>query len=304
MFSPPRFGLLRSPETRLARSRSRSVAWLCAVLVMAPGIAMAGDDAWLTSVDEAFAAARAGDRYVLVDLYAEWCGWCKVLEREVFTSRELRDFSRDMVLLRVDVDDGGEGSELQARYQANSLPTTLILDADMVKVGEVNGYAPTPRFVASIRRELAEYEAMLELFARVKRGGDIALMRRLAEDFHGRGDGARAAALYQAMLERTASGNGAAWLHYLAADAYRLAGQFARAESSLMRALEIAGAGDPNLRESLDLLRFHIAHDSGDCGAAVASLERFLKSHPGSGFTSQARRTLAAIRRGEEMKCT
>jgi len=274
-----------------------------ALLAFAPAAA-AAEARWLTDADQAFAAARDGDRYVLVDLYAEWCGWCKVLEKEVFTSPEFRDFSRGMVLLRVDVDDRGEGSALQARYEATSLPTTLILDAGRVKIGEVKGYAPTRDFIAAVRREIEEYAAMLELFDRVKRGTDVALMRRLADDFHGRGDGARAAELYQAMLERAPSGRGDAWLHYLAADAYRLAGRFARAEASLARALAIARGDDPVLSERLDLLRFHIAHDSGDCSAAVASLERFLDDHPGSGFLAQARRTLAAIRRGEDMRCT
>ncbi len=278
---------------------------LLILLAFVPAIAVAGSGPWLTSVDEAVAAAKTGDRYVLVDLYADWCGWCKVLEKEVFSSREFRELTRDMVLLRVDVEDGGEGSELQARYDAASLPTTLILDADMVKVGEVQGYSPTPDFIAAVRRELEEFEAMLDFYDRVRRGDDVALMRRLAEDFHGRGDGARAAELYQAMLEHSSRGGADAWLHYLAADAYRLAGRYGRAESSLARAHEVArGGADPKLRENIDLLRFHIAHDSGDCSAAVASLERFLESHPQSGFKSQARRTLAAIRRGEEMKCT
>ena len=155
--------------------------------------------------------------------------------------------------------------------------------------------------------EIKSYELMLELFDKVQRGRDVAMMRRLAEDFHGRGDGGRAAALYQKMLEQAEGGGGdaGAWLHYLSADAYRLDGQYSRAEASMMRALEInRGAGDPTLHERLDLLRFHIAHDSGDCSAAVSSLERFLESHPRSGFHSQARATLAAIRRGDEMKCT
>ncbi len=266
---------------------------------------MAGGDSWLTSVDKAFATAESGDRYVLVDLYAEWCGWCKVLEREVFTSPEFRDFTRDMVLLRVDVDDGAEGSELQARYEATSLPTTLILDSRMVKVGEVRGYSPTPQFIAAVRSELEEFEAMLEFFDQVKRGGDLEIQRRLAEDFHGRGDGARAAALYQVMLGQTSGGSAQAWLHYLSADSYRLAGKFSQAEGSLARARELVrDAGEPALGERVDLLGFHIAHDSGDCGAAVASLERFLGRHPGSGCRSQARWTLAAIRRGDERQCS
>ncbi len=276
------------------------------LLLTAPAFAGSAEPSrWLTSVDEALEAARDGDRYILVDLYAEWCGWCKVLEDQVFSSPEFRDFTRDMVLLRVDVEDGGEGTELQTRFEAMSLPTTLILDSGMVKIGEVQGFAPTDRFIAKVRRQLDEYGAMLDLFDKVKKSGDAALMRRLAEDFHGRGDGARAAALYQAMLEEVRDGNGAAWLHYLAADAYRLEGEISQAESSMRRARSLAGGlDDPELLERLDLLRYYIAHDNGDCREAIASLERFLSSHPKSGYRSQARRTLTAIRAGKGMECT
>ena len=276
---------------------------LSLLLAFIPASAAAGDG-WLTSVDAALTAAEDGDRYVLVDLYADWCGWCKVLEKEVFTTPEFRDFTRDMVLLRVDVEDGGEGSALQARYQANSLPTTLILDSQMVKIGEVRGYSPTPQYIASIRGELEEYKAMLEFFDKVKRGDDLEVKRRLAEDFHGRGDGSRAAELYQSILEQTQPAAAQAWLLYLSADSYRLSRQFSRAESSLERAREINDdTGERELDERIDLLVFHIAHDSGDCKTAVASLERFLENHPHSGYRSQAYRTLASIRQGDDAKC-
>ena len=125
-------------------------------------LAAAETSPWLTSLDEAVAAAKDGDRYIIVDLYADWCGWCKVLEKEVFPSSEFHELTRDMVLLKVDTEDGGEGADIQARFGANSLPTTLILDADLVKIGEVKGYAPAPRFTALVRRQLDEFTRLLE----------------------------------------------------------------------------------------------------------------------------------------------
>ena len=286
------------------KTRRRLASILLALALAAP--AAAETSPWLTSVDEAMAVASDGDRYVLVDLYAEWCGWCKVLEKEVFTSEPFLEFARDMVLLRVDVEDGGEGSELQARFEAMSLPTTLILDGDMVKIGEVRGYAPTEAFIANVQTQLDEFAAMLDLYEKVKKSGDVELMRRLAEDFHGRGDGGRAAALYGAMIEEVRGGDSAtAWLHYLCADAYRLGGEYSQAESSMRRARSLAGSlEEPELLERIDLLRFYIAHDSGDCREAVASLERFLDRYPRSGYRSQARRALTAIRNGQGMECT
>lgn len=261
---------------------------------------------WLTRVDAAVEAARDGERKILVDLYADWCGWCKVLEEKVFTTPEFLSFTADMVLLRVDVEDGGEGSDLQARFGANSLPTTLILDSRLAKIGEVRGYAPTPRFIAAVRGQLEEYDAMLSLDDQARRGGDIALMRRLGEDFHTRGDTRRAARLYETALEKAATGSDdAAWLHYLAADAQRMNGSLSQAESNYQRSQRLAeGRGDKALDERIAMLRFHLAHDKGDCPEAVASLEKFLQHHPGSHLRSQARFTLAALRRGEGMECT
>ena len=288
----------------MSSTNLRSVALSLLLIAVAANSSAAGTR-WLTSVDDARAAARDGDRYILVDLYADWCGWCKVLEKEVFASPQFQQVSADMVLLRVDVMDGGEGTELQARFGANSLPTTLVLDADLVKVGEVRGYAPTAQFIAALRGQLGEYATMLDLFERMRRAGDTAMTRQLAEDFHARGDGARAAVLYDALLETVGHGEAAAWLLYLAADAHRLSGALARAEARLDRAHQLAAAVDDQiLNERLDMLRYYLAHANGDCPAAVASLETFLERHPRSDLRAQASNTLAALRRGEGMECT
>ncbi len=264
------------------------------------------EDGWLTSVEAARQAARAEDSLILVDLYADWCGWCKVLEKEVFTTPEFHRVTKNMVLLRVDVEDGAEGTQLQARFGARSLPTTLILDAELAKVGEISGYAPAPRFIASIQGQLDEYGALLFRFDRVRRGDNVAMMRQVGEDFHRRGDGRRAAELYEAALPKVNGGDDrAAWLHYLAADAHRLSGELSRATERFTQAQRMAaGRNDERLDERLDMLRFYLAQASGDCPEAMASLEQFIASHPGSGLRKQARNTLTALRRGEGMECT
>src|SRR3990172_13240993 len=83
---------------------------------------------WHQKLAPALSEAQSSNRLVLVDLYAQWCGWCKRLEREVFATAKFQAAARDFVLLRVDVEDGGEGSRIQARYEAETLPTTLILN--------------------------------------------------------------------------------------------------------------------------------------------------------------------------------
>ena len=258
---------------------------------------------WLTRVDEAIERAAAQDRYVLVDLYADWCGWCKVLEEKVFSDPAFLAWARDFVLLRVDVEDGGEGSELQARYGASSLPTTLLLDRHRVKVGAVTGFHPTGRFIAALEAEIDAFRDLVELFDRVRASGDVELQERLAADFHQRGDGRRAAALYEEVLERV-RGEGAAWLHFRAAAARLLGGEPGAAERHLERSRSLAQKlGDGSLVELLDLLSYRIADRRGDCRAVVASLEHFLAEHPRSRHSREARRTLREIQESGDTKC-
>lgn len=273
---------------------------LLALLLVAPNVHAAGAG-WLDSVDEAMQQARATDRYVLVDLYADWCGWCKTLEKEVFTTQVFRDFAKDFVLLRVDVEDGGEGSRLQVRYGVSSLPTMLILDAGGIQVGTVPGYSPAPAYVAALRTEVQKYRASLQYFEQARTSRDPAAIEKLARTLHQRGDGGRAAVLYERLIEGVGSGSPIlAQMHFLLGDAQRLAGDYAAAATATDRARALATRqANAPLIEETELLAAQIAQDAGDCDRAETSLRRFLEAHPQSPRRKQAKKVLGALERGD-----
>lgn len=64
----------------------------------------------------------AGDKLVVVDFFATWCGPCKVIAPKLdeFQNR----FSEKIVIIKVDVD---ECEDLAAKYNISSMPTFLFI---------------------------------------------------------------------------------------------------------------------------------------------------------------------------------
>jgi thioredoxin-related protein len=274
----------------------------CAALATATTGAQASVS-WITSVDEATARAESSNRLILVDLYADWCQWCKRLESDVFSSAEFQRYADKFVLLRVDTEDSGEGSDLQEHFSAYSLPTILILDHRLVEFGRVEGYAPTAQFIGVVEREIAEFRALEAGFEKFADTDDPGALAILAEEFHQRGDGARASRLYKRLLEtETLDNDQANWTRLQLADALRLDEQYDKALQEVSEARDRGrSTGSKELIERLDLIQAQISLDRGDCPAARSELRRFLLTHPGSQLSVWAQQILNELETDESI---
>jgi len=285
-----------------------------ATLAVAPPAHAAS--AWYSHTDEAFVEARRSGKPVLVDLYARWCGWCKVMEREVFTQPKFQHYAERFVLLRVDVEDGASGSDLQRRFFADSLPTLLLLDPKQSLLGKIEGYLETDHLLARLDGELRRYDAFLASYASALASSDPVLWRDRARALHARGDGGRAAVLFERLLrDGHLEGDDLSWTRLQLADAYRMDGRFvdARKVASELRGALAAGGGapktsltpqTPEIAERVDLLLVFIAGGERDCAGAAGALAAFEHGHPRSLYLRDARRAYSALKSDSAAQCS
>jgi thioredoxin-related protein len=113
---------------------------------------------WIKSLADAQKKAKAGNRLVFVDLFADWCGWCHKMEQEVFPSQVFQNATDDMVLLRLNTEDGGDGTLLARQFGVTTLPTFLILNGDRHLAGTIHGYQPASVFVKLLQDETKKYK--------------------------------------------------------------------------------------------------------------------------------------------------
>lgn len=95
---------------------------LCTLGAQAQGIIFENNQ----SLDSALAKAKAGNKLVFVDAYTVWCGPCKMMEREIFTQKEVGFFfNTHFINLKLDID---KYVDIAEKYSITSVPTYLFLD--------------------------------------------------------------------------------------------------------------------------------------------------------------------------------
>lgn len=111
--------------------------------------------------DAALTEARSSGRHVLVDVYTDWCGWCRRMDAEVYARPEVREYlARKFVLVKLDAEAADaaryEGRAftsrtLAARFNVSGYPTTIFLKPDGAHLFNVPGYVPADRFLMVLR---------------------------------------------------------------------------------------------------------------------------------------------------------
>lgn len=108
---------------------------------------------WFDSYQAGISAAKAQKRPVLIKFEAEWCGWCKKLDSEVFAQPQIIKALEKYVCIRVDVD---KQRNVALAYRVRSLPRIVIVNIHNEIVGDWLGYREAPAF-SKLLREVWEY---------------------------------------------------------------------------------------------------------------------------------------------------
>lgn len=154
----------------------KRTALLAAIVVLF--VQQAAASPWLKDVASAQKQAREKHQLIFVDLFADWCGWCHKFEQEVIPSKAFQDATDKMVLLRLNTEDGKDGSKLARDYGINSLPTFVVLDGDLLIAGIIKGFSPAKEFAESLGGAEDKYREFQKRVA-----GESSIARDYAKRF-------------------------------------------------------------------------------------------------------------------------
>ena len=110
---------------------------------------------WLT-MEEAYAANQKEPRKIFVDVYTDWCGWCKKMDKETFANAEVAEYvNENYYAVKLDAESEREfelaGEKMTERAVArhmgvSSFPTIVFIHEDFKSIQPVPGYRPAKDF--------------------------------------------------------------------------------------------------------------------------------------------------------------
>ncbi len=112
---------------------------------------------WMT-LKEASDSLKKEKRPILVDLYTDWCGWCKVMDKKTYAHKQVSEYlGQKFYAVKIDAESkhaiewNGKSYPFNAQYRTNefalyltqgqlSYPTTVIIPVDGTPPQAIPGY--------------------------------------------------------------------------------------------------------------------------------------------------------------------
>jgi len=104
------------------------------------------------SLADAKALALKENKYLIVDGFTDWCGWCKFMDKNIYTSQEVGDFyNSNYIFLQMNMEKG-EGKDVARQYRLQMYPSFLFFDPQGSFVHYNFGASTTPESFIKVGR--------------------------------------------------------------------------------------------------------------------------------------------------------
>lgn len=264
----------------------RLFASWCAFLLA--GVALAGPVApepepWpepmTVPLPAALETAVAEGKPLMLVFGADWCGWCRRLERETLPMPLVRRAAERFIAFRIDM-ESGEGEEAARKYGVQSLPTVLILDPSGRVIDTSVGFVPASRLAEFLDSSASAAVSVDDLLARAS-GPDSTPTACLEA---GRalllaGRGPEAVPLLERAAAESPTGSGTRCRAYLTLAAIASEGQDP-GEAVRLSSLSL-DTGDPDLLVEVYTARIALLRDLGRDDLLLETWRGFARALPG-----------------------
>ncbi|RDV16664.1 thioredoxin family protein [Pontibacter diazotrophicus] len=115
--------------------------------------------------------AKKEKKAIFLYAYTPSCRWCRQMEKEVFTDKEVADYYNSrFVSYKIDIEDGAEGEALAGKYGINAFPTYMYFNKEGVQVHQSGSAKSAEEFILDGKDAFNPEKALFSLKRRYESG--------------------------------------------------------------------------------------------------------------------------------------
>jgi thiol-disulfide isomerase/thioredoxin len=101
---------------------------------------------WERKFEDALKKARAARKPVMIDFWAQWCGWCHRLDKTTYQDPAVVKLAEDFVAVKVNTEGDPRDTAVAIRYDVSSLPTIMVVSPQGRPIVRINGFVGPGQF--------------------------------------------------------------------------------------------------------------------------------------------------------------
>ncbi len=253
---------------------------------------------WERDFQTAMRRAAASGKPIVIDFWAEWCGWCKRLDETTYIDSVVVKLSKRFVAVKVDTEGSPDEVAIAIQYGVTSLPTIAFLSPSGRQLLRVTGYQGPGKFPRTLEKALLVAERIGKWEKRLSRHPNDA------ESLHNIGlhvfeqsfyDESRELLYRAAQLDKKRPVKERKLNRLLLGVVQTYDRRYAMAEELFSEALRLEPRGEPDAKILYFLGRAYLKWGR-ELDAKKVMLQ-ILKEHEHNPVADKARSTLASLRR-------
>ena len=114
------------------------------------------------SIEEAEKLNAENPKRIMVDVYTDWCGWCKVMDRKTFADPDVASYvNENFYAVKLNAESQDQvtikgrtytKSQLAREFRVNSFPTIVFIEKDFKTVQAQPGFKKPVAFIKLLER--------------------------------------------------------------------------------------------------------------------------------------------------------
>lgn len=113
---------------------------------------LADEIKWVYDIDDAKKIAKKENKIIMVDVYTDWCGWCKRLDQTTYKHNKVVALSKKIINVKINPEKSKRSKKFARDHKVSGYPAIIFIDAQGNELHSQPGYIDGPQFAKMMKQ--------------------------------------------------------------------------------------------------------------------------------------------------------